>query len=84
MGTVEELRELTTQAHARGIYVLIDVVVNHMANLLSFEGVELAAPRSGRTTASTGCGPRAATASPTEITRTPTSGIRTEGTRASI
>ena len=40
MGTVEELRELTTQAHARGIYVLIDVVVNHMANLLSFEGVE--------------------------------------------
>ena len=70
MGTVEELRELTTQAHARGIYVLIDVVVNHMANLLSFEGVE-----SGGAAFRTHDGeyrllPRAATASPTETTRT--------------
>ena len=43
-GTVEELRELTMEAHARGIYVLIDVVVNHMANHLTFEGQECGAP----------------------------------------
>ena len=39
MGTLADLRELTQAAHARGIYVLIDVVVNHMANLLAFDGV---------------------------------------------
>ena len=38
MGTLEDLRTLTSEAHARGIYVLIDIVVNHMANELSFDG----------------------------------------------
>ena len=39
LGTLEALRALVKAAHERGIYVLIDVVVNHMANLLKFEGV---------------------------------------------
>jgi len=34
-GTLQELRELVDQAHARGMYVIIDVVFNHMARLLS-------------------------------------------------
>ena len=29
-GTLAELRMLTTAAHARGIYVMVDVVVNHV------------------------------------------------------
>lgn len=33
-GTLAELRELTDQAHARNMYVIIDVVFNHMARLL--------------------------------------------------
>ena len=40
MGTLEDLRQLTDAAHARGMYVLIDIVVNHMANKLSFDGRE--------------------------------------------
>ena len=39
MGTLAELRTLTQAAHARGIYVLVDIVVNHMADKLGFEGV---------------------------------------------
>jgi len=34
-GTLDELRELIDQAHARGMYVIIDVIFNHMARLLS-------------------------------------------------
>lgn len=40
LGTVEELRELTSEAHRLGMYVIIDVVMNHMANEFYFEGHE--------------------------------------------
>lgn len=40
MGTLDELRTLTDAAHARGMYVIIDIVVNHLANKLTFEGAE--------------------------------------------
>ena len=32
-GTLQKLRQLVDEAHARGIYVIIDVVQNHMADL---------------------------------------------------
>ena len=32
-GTFQELKELIDDAHSRGIYVIIDVVINHMADL---------------------------------------------------
>ncbi|CAE7382371.1 ags1 [Symbiodinium sp. CCMP2456] len=38
LGTLEELRALTQAAHDRGMYVLIDVVMNHMGNEFFFEG----------------------------------------------
>ncbi|HEY8239980.1 MAG TPA: alpha-amylase family glycosyl hydrolase [Kiritimatiellia bacterium] len=37
-GTVEDLRNLTTAAHSRGMYVIVDIVVNHMENLMYFDG----------------------------------------------
>ena len=37
-GTVEEMREMANAAHARGIYVFADIVVNHMSDLYYFEG----------------------------------------------
>jgi len=40
LGTLEELRELTATAHSLGMYVIIDVVMNHMANEFYFEGHE--------------------------------------------
>ncbi|CAE7037978.1 ags1 [Symbiodinium natans] len=40
LGTLEELRELTTTAHDLGMYVIVDVVMNHMANEFYFEGHE--------------------------------------------
>jgi len=40
LGTLEELRDLTTAAHELGIYVIIDVVMNHMDNAFAFEGHE--------------------------------------------
>lgn len=36
-GTLEELREMIDQAHTRGMYVIIDVVFNHMARILRSE-----------------------------------------------
>ena len=39
-GTLEELRELTSAAHARGMYIIIDIVVNHMEDLLYYGGYE--------------------------------------------
>jgi len=38
LGTLEELRDLTDAAHALGMYVIIDVVMNHMDNAFAFEG----------------------------------------------
>ncbi|CAJ1354621.1 unnamed protein product [Effrenium voratum] len=38
LGTLEELRALTQAAHARGMYILVDVVMNHMGNEFFFEG----------------------------------------------
>ncbi len=35
-GTFAELKDLVDTAHANGIYVIIDVVVNHMADLLKY------------------------------------------------
>ncbi len=34
MGTLAELQQLVAECHARGIYVVIDVVVNHMGDLI--------------------------------------------------
>lgn len=43
-GTLAELRSLVEAAHARGIYVLVDIVVNHMANDLTFVNNTQGAP----------------------------------------
>ncbi|MDB5105120.1 MAG: symbB [Fibrobacteres bacterium] len=37
-GTVAEMREMVDAAHARGIYVFADIIVNHMSDLYYFEG----------------------------------------------
>src|SRR5688572_16850944 len=34
MGTLAELQQLVAECHARGIYVVVDVVVNHMGDLI--------------------------------------------------
>eukprot|EP00930_Biecheleria_cincta_P101649 TRINITY_DN932_c0_g1_i1.p1 TRINITY_DN932_c0_g1~~TRINITY_DN932_c0_g1_i1.p1 ORF type:complete len:1862 (-),score=264.80 TRINITY_DN932_c0_g1_i1:730-6315(-) len=39
LGTLAELRTLVTEAHNLGIYVIVDVVMNHMANEFYFEGL---------------------------------------------
>eukprot|EP00930_Biecheleria_cincta_P048555 TRINITY_DN3383_c0_g1_i4.p1 TRINITY_DN3383_c0_g1~~TRINITY_DN3383_c0_g1_i4.p1 ORF type:complete len:3154 (-),score=464.15 TRINITY_DN3383_c0_g1_i4:294-9755(-) len=38
LGTLQEFRELTDAAHDLGMYVIVDVVMNHMANEYYFEG----------------------------------------------
>lgn len=38
LGSLEELRALTQAAHDRGMYILVDVVMNHMGNEFFFEG----------------------------------------------
>lgn len=35
-GTLEDLRELTKQAHQRGMYVIMDVVINHSGDVWSY------------------------------------------------
>ncbi|CAE8624625.1 unnamed protein product [Polarella glacialis] len=40
LGTLAELREVIAAAHEMGMYVLIDVVMNHMGNAFYFEGQE--------------------------------------------
>lgn len=37
-GTTEDLAELTRQAHARGIYVILDIVLNHSADVFRYKG----------------------------------------------
>lgn len=39
-GTLEELRSLINEAHKRGIYVLVDVIVNHSSHYYAFKGHE--------------------------------------------
>jgi glycosidase len=37
-GTTEDFREMVKQAHRRGMYVLMDIVVNHAGDVWSYEG----------------------------------------------
>lgn len=37
-GTLQEFREMVDEAHKRNIKVIVDIVTNHMADLLYFEG----------------------------------------------
>lgn len=37
-GTETELRALVDEAHARGMYVILDIVLNHAGNLFNYEG----------------------------------------------
>jgi glycosidase len=37
LGTVEDLRRLVDEAHKRGMYVIVDIIVNHLADLYYFE-----------------------------------------------
>jgi len=39
-GTLDELRTLIKEAHKRGIYVLVDVIVNHLNNYYAFKDFE--------------------------------------------
>lgn len=39
-GTFQELKDLIDACHARGIYVILDVVVNHMADLAGIPGTD--------------------------------------------
>lgn len=36
-GTKEELKELVEKAHAAGIYVILDIIVNHTGNVFSYK-----------------------------------------------
>ena len=38
LGTVEDFRAMVTKAHSLGLYVIVDIVVNHLENLYYFEG----------------------------------------------
>jgi len=37
-GTREDLRELVRVAHAHGIYVILDIILNHTGNVFSYKG----------------------------------------------
>ncbi|HEX4125152.1 MAG TPA: alpha-amylase family glycosyl hydrolase [Tepidisphaeraceae bacterium] len=37
-GTPEDLQELVKQAHARGMYVILDIVINHTADIFTYDG----------------------------------------------
>ena len=39
-----ELRELVDESHARGIYVIFDIVLNHVGNVFEYEGFGAVAP----------------------------------------
>lgn len=37
-GALEDLQELTSEAHARGMYVILDIVLNHTGDVWSYPG----------------------------------------------
>ncbi|MHC1748601.1 MAG: alpha-amylase family glycosyl hydrolase [Cellulosilyticaceae bacterium] len=37
-GTLEDFRDMVDTAHSKGMYVIVDIVVNHLSDLYSFEG----------------------------------------------
>lgn len=37
-GTKEDLQELVEKAHAEGIYVILDIIINHSGNVFSYKG----------------------------------------------
>ncbi len=37
-GTLQDFRDMVSEAHRLGMYVIVDIVVNHMENLYYFEG----------------------------------------------
>jgi len=43
-GTEQELQDLIDGAHARGIYVIFDIVLNHAGDVFSYEGNRPSAP----------------------------------------
>ncbi len=43
-GTEQELQQLIDEAHARGIYIIFDVVLNHAGNVFDYDGFGATAP----------------------------------------
>jgi len=43
-GTLQEMREMVDEAHRLGMYVIVDIIVNHMDNLLMFKDHPNGAP----------------------------------------
>lgn len=39
-GTLEDFRDMVDAAHSKGMYVIVDIIVNHMSDLYYFEGHE--------------------------------------------
>lgn len=39
-GSTEDLRELVREAHKRGMYVILDIVINHTADVFRYKGPE--------------------------------------------
>ncbi len=37
-GTLEDLQKLTCEAHRRGMYVILDIVINHTGDVFQYEG----------------------------------------------
>ncbi|WP_273328031.1 alpha-amylase family glycosyl hydrolase [Vallitalea guaymasensis] len=37
-GTIDDFREMVDAAHSKGMYVIVDMIVNHMSDLYYFEG----------------------------------------------
>ncbi|MGD8720572.1 MAG: alpha-amylase family glycosyl hydrolase [Desulfobacterales bacterium] len=40
----QEFRELVDEAHAQGLYIILDIVLNHVGDLFDYEGMRDAAP----------------------------------------
>lgn len=46
-GTAADLRELVNEAHARGLYVILDIVINHAGDVFEYQGHGAEAPFRG-------------------------------------